>query len=461
MDSGLVVPTFQQGDDLIDCINKAKAFLLAMASRFPPSNNQLRMYSNLRNQATIQDGRVIVQQVQRRQTQREGHMAKQCTQPTRLRNSAWFKEKLMLVKAQEASQILDEEQITFIADPGIEEAMVAQQTILKNSAFQTEVLNAYDSDCDDISSAKAVLMENLSSCDLDDTNSSAPNDLLVLSLVEQMTDHVANLDKENQTNKIVNESLTAELERYKERVAIFEQRQNVDLNKCKKLIDSQMDDLIRNRNAKLAAFQQEIDTLKQTLSTHVKEKESLSTTLIVLKTESNEKESKYIDKEIVLENQNKELENIICKLYRSSQAMHMLVKLQVFYDDTHKQALEQAFWLKHSTISETPVTSHTPVRIKAPSELPKLSLVNENHKKLKYHLASFDKVVKKRTTSDAITAEKNDLEIQIKQLSIDNDQLLNQIMSQEIMHIVVNSVDILDMSNSFVDECNKCPDLET
>ncbi|GJW45667.1 hypothetical protein Tco_0077313 [Tanacetum coccineum] len=59
---------------------------------------------------------------------------------------------------------------------------------------------------------------------IQDTNSSAPNDLLVLSLVEQMTDHVAKLDMENQTNKMVNQSLTAELERYKERVSIFEQR---------------------------------------------------------------------------------------------------------------------------------------------------------------------------------------------------------------------------------------------
>ncbi|GKA76013.1 hypothetical protein Tco_0782391, partial [Tanacetum coccineum] len=39
-----------------------------------------------------------------------------------------------------------------------------------------------------------------------DTNSSALNDFLVLSLVEQMTDHVANLDMENQTNKMVKHS---------------------------------------------------------------------------------------------------------------------------------------------------------------------------------------------------------------------------------------------------------------
>ncbi|GJY43809.1 retrovirus-related pol polyprotein from transposon TNT 1-94, partial [Tanacetum coccineum] len=376
------------------------AFLSTIASRFPPSNNQLRTSSNPRNKAIIQDGRVTVQQVQGRQTQSyagtgnrgitttskgnyaagqprvvkcyncqgEGHMARQCTQPKRPRNAAWFKEKLMLVEAQKAGQILDEEQLAFLADPGISEAPVAQQIIPHNSAFQTEDLDAYNSDYDDLSSAKAVLMANISSCDSDvlsevlysdsypndminqdvqemqyfeqthiddfqdneihsdsniipysqylqesqdaviqDTNSSTPNDLLVLSLVEQMTDHVAHLDKENQTNKMVNESLTAELERYKERVTIFEQRHNVDLNKCEKLIDSQMDDLIWNKNAKLAVFQQEIDTFKETLSNHVKEKESLSKTLIVFKTESKEKESKYINKEIVLEKQNKEL----------------------------------------------------------------------------------------------------------------------------------------------------------
>ncbi|GKD71625.1 hypothetical protein Tco_1325715 [Tanacetum coccineum] len=65
----LAVPMFQQGEDLIECINKAMAFLSTVASRFLPSNNQLRTSSNLRNQETIQDGRVTVQQVQGRQNQ--------------------------------------------------------------------------------------------------------------------------------------------------------------------------------------------------------------------------------------------------------------------------------------------------------------------------------------------------------------------------------------------------------
>nr|GEV07354.1 hypothetical protein [Tanacetum cinerariifolium] len=62
LDSGLVVPTFLPGDDPIPCINKAMAFMSVVFSpRYPSTNNQLRSSSNLRNQATIQDGRVTVQ----------------------------------------------------------------------------------------------------------------------------------------------------------------------------------------------------------------------------------------------------------------------------------------------------------------------------------------------------------------------------------------------------------------
>ncbi|GJR15341.1 hypothetical protein Tco_0797993 [Tanacetum coccineum] len=41
------------------------------------------------------------------------------------------------------------------------------QTTILRCAFRTDDLDAYDSDCDDISSAKAVLMANLSSYGLD------------------------------------------------------------------------------------------------------------------------------------------------------------------------------------------------------------------------------------------------------------------------------------------------------
>ncbi|GJR97095.1 hypothetical protein Tco_0269269 [Tanacetum coccineum] len=49
LDFNLIVPMFQQREVPIECINKAMAFLSAIASRFPPSNNQLRTSSNPRN----------------------------------------------------------------------------------------------------------------------------------------------------------------------------------------------------------------------------------------------------------------------------------------------------------------------------------------------------------------------------------------------------------------------------
>nr|GEX95069.1 hypothetical protein [Tanacetum cinerariifolium] len=94
-------------------------------------------------------------------------MARQCTQPKRLRSAAWFKEKLMIPEAQESGKILDEKQLAFLADPGISEALVAQQIIPQNLAFQTEDLDAYNLNYDDLSSAKVILMENLSSCNLE------------------------------------------------------------------------------------------------------------------------------------------------------------------------------------------------------------------------------------------------------------------------------------------------------
>ncbi|GKC16904.1 hypothetical protein Tco_1013686, partial [Tanacetum coccineum] len=63
---------------------------------------------------------------------------------------------------------------------------------------------------------------------------------------------------------------------------------------------------------------------------------------------------------------------------------------------------DQAFWLQTSHPNTDQIAS-SPVKIEAPKELPKLSLVNTSFKKLKYHLGQFDTVVKKQITPDAIT----------------------------------------------------------
>ncbi|GJT46385.1 hypothetical protein Tco_0955100 [Tanacetum coccineum] len=138
VDSGFAVPVFSPRDNPIACLNKAMAFLTAVASsRFPTTNNQLKTSLRPRNLIHYQRGRVTVQQVQGRQGQNysgEGHMARQCTQPKENKNASY---------------------------PGIQ-ASQAQKVFHHNAAFQTEDLDTYDSDCDDLSTAQAVLMANIS-----------------------------------------------------------------------------------------------------------------------------------------------------------------------------------------------------------------------------------------------------------------------------------------------------------
>nr|GEU49712.1 hypothetical protein [Tanacetum cinerariifolium] len=82
-----------------------------------------------------------------------------CTKPKRKRDDSWFKDKVLLVQAQANGQILHEEELAFLADPGIAEAQATQTVITHNAAYQAYDLDAYDSDCDEINTTKVSLMK--------------------------------------------------------------------------------------------------------------------------------------------------------------------------------------------------------------------------------------------------------------------------------------------------------------
>ncbi|GJZ96947.1 hypothetical protein Tco_0669281, partial [Tanacetum coccineum] len=133
-------------DDPIDAINHMMSFLSAIiTSRYPTTNNQLRNLSNLRQQASINDGRVTLQPVQ------GGKFLL-------LRDDSWFKDKVLLVQAQENGQILHEEELAFLADTGIAEGQAIQTVITHNVAYQADDLDA----CDELNTAKVALIANLS-----------------------------------------------------------------------------------------------------------------------------------------------------------------------------------------------------------------------------------------------------------------------------------------------------------
>ncbi|GKD61984.1 hypothetical protein Tco_1299493 [Tanacetum coccineum] len=247
-------PLALKDDDPIDAINYMMSFLtVVVTSRYPTTNNQLRNLSNPRQQATINDGRVTLKPIQERQTSFATGITRTYTLGASGSNSG------------------------------------KQRTVISDD------LDAYDSDCDEINTAKVALTANLSHYGSDalaevnnhdnvnnkminqavqampsfeqsnvvnhseteitrdrniihysqyviesqeavvqNSNSSAQQDALILYVIEQLKTQVVNCTKINLDNKNVNDTLTAELERYKEQVKVLKEGQNFDLksNDC-------------------------------------------------------------------------------------------------------------------------------------------------------------------------------------------------------------------------------------
>nr|GEU88307.1 ribonuclease H-like domain-containing protein [Tanacetum cinerariifolium] len=254
--------------------------------------------------------------------------------------------------------------------------LLMQGTKLSLQEKSTEDLDAYDSDCDDVSNAKSILMANLSN-------------------------YGSNVILEEKAKEKNNESLTSELERYKERVNTFEQRLNVDLSSREKMIDSQIDDMIKEK----LALKEQVDSLELNLSKQIKEKESL------------------------------------LKRFVPQQEL----------------STEQMFWF-HMSNPSTASSDASPIKVEAPSELSKVSLVNESLKNLKFHLAIYDYMVKIRTTLDALT---KDVMLCVMNYTAVFDNVNVELQSSEsCVKCLDLNVELLNKQNAYNDLSESYPQLE-
>ncbi|GJT35517.1 retrovirus-related pol polyprotein from transposon TNT 1-94 [Tanacetum coccineum] len=116
-----------------------------------------------------------------------GHIARNCTQPKRPQNSEYFKDKMLLMQAQENGVVLDEEQLLFLAggqdnaiDEDVDEQPVQDLALNVDNVFQADDCDAYDSDVDEAPTAQTMFMANLSSADpvCDEAGPSYDSDIL-------------------------------------------------------------------------------------------------------------------------------------------------------------------------------------------------------------------------------------------------------------------------------------------
>nr|GEU47993.1 retrovirus-related Pol polyprotein from transposon TNT 1-94 [Tanacetum cinerariifolium] len=231
-----------------------------------------------------------------------------------------------------------------------------------------------------------------------------------------------------------------------------------------------------------------IDNLKQTLSEHLKEKESLKQTVTLLKNYFQKEESRNIDRELALEKQIKELNNIVFKRNQSAQTVHMLTKPQFFYDHTTKQALDfqNPFYLKKAQqlepkLYDGSIIQKTNAIVIRDSE-ETLMLAEESHSKMllkqkdpmmseKKNSANSDEpslftrptqVEVPKDLSQAIEqhrVESTGFQAKMNKVLNENERLLEQAIGKDIVNIVVTS--IVNNTCELVHECGRCVEPET
>nr|GEV81080.1 hypothetical protein [Tanacetum cinerariifolium] len=183
LDSGLSLT-----DNLVENLTNTLALLTQSYKTFlPQTNNQLRTSSNTRNQAIVQDGRVVVQNVQGRQNRgrgtnpQGGGVAGYGGVQNRVRNANpgqarqnfdYYKDKMLLMQAQENGVALDEEQRLFLEggqdnaiDEDVDEQPIQDLALNMDKVFQANDCDAFDSDVDAAPTAQTMFMANLSSAD--------------------------------------------------------------------------------------------------------------------------------------------------------------------------------------------------------------------------------------------------------------------------------------------------------
>ncbi|GKC48400.1 hypothetical protein Tco_1066122 [Tanacetum coccineum] len=139
----------------------------------------------------------------------------QCTNQ-RKKGMIVFKEKVLLVQAQAHGQILNEEELDFLADPDIPEGQSTQTVITHNAAYQADDLDAYDSDCDELNFAKVALMANLSHYGSDALAEVHNHDNMNNNAVNQAVQTMSSSQQSNVVNHSETE-ITSDSNKYKDK----------------------------------------------------------------------------------------------------------------------------------------------------------------------------------------------------------------------------------------------------
>nr|GEU84612.1 hypothetical protein [Tanacetum cinerariifolium] len=490
----LVVSVFQKGDDPIDAINRMMSFLTIVGRHNSMSAGSSRPFASGLGEASGKQ--MVLQEVELEFLADPGMAESSSNQNIVTTNDAYQADDLDAYDSDcdelNSTKIALMANFSHYGSDNLAEVnnqdnrtnhLIHQETQVSSTSEQSTILTQSNTEITSDSNiiSYSQYMNESQYNTVQNSNLPALQDDLILFVIEKLKTQVVNCTKINQDNKHVNELLTAKLERYinQERV-LTEQKSN-------------------DKASTSYASSVEIKTLKHTLSEHLKEKESLDKKITLFKNDFQKEESRNIERELALEKQAfgfqntcylKKAQQLKPKLYdggviKKSDAivisdteetlmlaeesrLKMIEKqndpkmtekkvitkpidyalinqlstdfdTQFFVPQTELSA-EQTFWSQYSVQTNEPNLSASTTIVEVPKELPKVSMQME--------LAVVQHC-----------EEKNKFQNKMENVLRENDQLLTQALTVDIVNLVLYDNVNADCLN--VDVCVQCVTIES
>ncbi|GJT94309.1 retrovirus-related pol polyprotein from transposon TNT 1-94 [Tanacetum coccineum] len=338
-----------------------------------------------------------------------GHIARNCTQPKRPQNSDYFKNKMLLMQAQENGAVLDEEELLFLAgeqantfDADVDNQPVQDLALNEDNIFQADKYDAFDSDVDDEPTTQSIFMANLSSDKHEIHNEVQQVNVIDSTTVDMGNSNVILYEQYLSVNNVFvvpscassalndacvlfnndvyvpHDSIATELNIYKEQVAIYKQRAKFELIEREQRMDDQMRMLIPNRNKTKENLKKELHSVKLQLNSTMENNKIIEETVTVLKQEFKQKENKFLTDFSNLKHLNDKLENKLHSQDQSIQTVHMMLNPTKVYDQKTKTAIgaQNPFYLKQAKKAQPALydgeellkTHHVPVIVPSSEE---------------------------------------------------------------------------------------------
>ncbi|GJW77453.1 integrase, catalytic region, zinc finger, CCHC-type containing protein [Tanacetum coccineum] len=261
-----------------------------------------------------------------------GHIARECPRPKRLQDSDYFKDKMLLMQAQESGAVTN-------VDDDVDDSPENDLALNVDHIFEADECDAFDSDVDEGPTSQTMFMANLISEDpiydeagpsydsnnpfeetdiqekdkkkaknkqsrarngkvqvkakprqsLKSTNNIIPYDQYVedneehvvqcnassvrndalMSILDEMHEQGVQSRLTNKPDMVMNDSVTSELARYKELVGEYEKRAKFELTDRERKIDEQMRIIISDQNRKETSLKSKLHSAQILLSSTV------------------------------------------------------------------------------------------------------------------------------------------------------------------------------------------------